>query len=125
MPESAVLVKEWTNPPADAFLASLEGQIVHVVVSGTVGPEPTSLGEFFRFARVVKIEPRPASGSSTVCQRCSRAVVRWQIAVEWEAGYSSPDGDLLCEHCICGVVTRGAEHIDFAPGDGARACDFC
>lgn len=118
VPENIVGVKEWTTTPPDDFLDALVGKVVHVVVSGTVGPQPTPFGNFFRFARVTKVEHKPAS-ASTACARCSRGSPRWQIAVLWEAAYSSCSGDVLCEHCICGLVTSGAEQIDFSPA-GSR-----
>ena len=71
VPENIVGVKEWTTTPPDDFLDALVGKVVHVVVSGTVGPQPTPFGNFFRFARVTKVEHKPAS-ASTACARCSR-----------------------------------------------------
>ena len=114
MPEVTIHVKEWIDPPLDTVLDSLTGKTVHVLVGGRVGPAPTSFGEFFRFARVVKTQLKPA-GASTTCVRCSSTPARWQIAVQWEVGHSSPDGDVLCEHCVCGVVSSGAEQINFSP----------
>jgi len=104
-------VEGWTRPPADAELGNLAGAIVQVLVGGIATQKGTPWGEFLRFARVIKAEAKPA-GTTTVCARFETAA-RWQISVECETDYTSPDGDILCEHSITGVVRSGAESINF------------
>jgi hypothetical protein len=109
MPDT-ISVVDWTTVPSDGEIANLKGSILHIMVDAAVGPSPTPWGEFFRFARVISVDCRPEHLAT--CVRCERQA-RWQIGVQWEAGYQSPDGDLLCESCIDGLVTDGEQLIAF------------
>jgi hypothetical protein len=110
-----ISVSGWTNVPSDSEMANLKGSVLNVMVGGPVGPSPTPWGELFRFARVIEVKPWPEQ--LTTCARCN-SPARWQIAVEWEAGYASLDGNVLCESCVSGIVTAGAQFIAF--GESAR-----
>lgn len=104
-----ISVVGWTAVPSDSEITTLDGAVLNVMVGAAIGPTPTALGEYFRFARV-RVDA--ISEQPTTCARCeSRA--RWRIDVQWEAGYVSPDGDILCESCIDGLVTAGTHLIAF------------
>lgn len=96
---------------------------MNVCVGGIIGPDPMPLGEFFRFARVISATLVALSDAHYMCARCN-GEARYRLTVEWEAGYESPDGNALCEHCVDGVVTAGAEAILLGaqpPSKGAYA----
>jgi hypothetical protein len=88
------------------------GALINVIVSVTIPPGGCSFGECFKFARVLRVGQR-ADWQDQECPRCGEKPVRYEIEVEWEAEYESPDGDVLCEHGIDGIVTRGQEVIPF------------
>ena len=117
----AITVADWSTAPEDSEMANLAGSILNVMVSGTVGPDPAPLGGFFRFARVIRV-----NRTSEVCGACARCggQARWQITVQWEAGYVSPDGDVLCESCVAGLVTGGAHLIAFGEDQPGSAVDL-
>ncbi|MFC1491868.1 hypothetical protein ACFLQ0_04700 [Nitrospinota bacterium] len=96
----------------DEEIRSLIGGIIHVPVGGEIPPGGISWIELFRFARVMSVTPR-SRWLFRRCRRCGTRPSRFKFAVEWEAGYQSPEGDVLCEHCIDGVVIKGHEHIAF------------
>jgi len=107
-----VSIEGWTDPPPDDVVRNLTGLVLNVCVGGKVGPGPTPFGEFFRFARVIDVEEVSPNVEPRICVRCACAA-RYRLTVEWEAGYECPDGNELCEHCIDGIVTGGAEAIPF------------
>ena len=107
-----ISIAGWARPPTDSIIANLSGSVLHVLVGGFVLSTGTPWGEFFRFARVIETELVP-SGLPTTCIRCD-SESRWRITVDWEAGFISPNGNVVCENCADGVVTNGAELIDFA-----------
>lgn len=108
----AISIQGWGEPPSDEELQRLVGAVVNVCVGGTIGPEPTPIGNFFRFARVTAVAPVSWAELPYICSRCENEA-RFQLTVEWEAGYESSDGDVLCEECIDGVVTEGVDAIQF------------
>jgi hypothetical protein len=112
-----ISVAGWTTTPNDSEMVNLEGSVLSVMVGGMIGPGPTPLGERFRFARVIRVEPRPEQPAT--CARCD-SLARWQIHVEWEVGYVSHDGDILCEGCVSGLVTAGAQLIAFGESTPRR-----
>jgi len=109
MPETISLTG-WPADLSDSEMTNLEGSVLSIVVGGVVGPNPTPLGEFFRFGRVTKVDSWPALPA--ICPRCG-GQARWQIVVRWEAGYVSPDGNIVCEGCVWGRVTDGVQFIAF------------
>ncbi len=88
------------------------GAMIDVIVSVTIPPGGCSFGECFKFARVLRIRQRD-DWQDQECLRCGEKPARYEIEVEWEAEYESPDGDVLCEHCVDGIVTSGQELIPF------------
>jgi hypothetical protein len=111
-----ISVAGWSTLPNDSTIASLNGAVLNVIVSAIIGPGPAPWGELFRFARVINVD-----ASHTTCIRC-KCQARWKIAVEWETGYVSPDGDIVCESCVDGVVIAGEHHLKF--GDRAPESEY-
>jgi hypothetical protein len=107
-----ISIEGWTVPPLDDALGNLVGSVFNVCVGGSIGPDPTPFGEFFRFARVIDVAQAPRTDPHYRCARCD-SPARYCFTVEWEAEYECPEGNLLCEHCVDGVVTAGAEAIPF------------
>jgi len=70
-----------------------------------------TIGRVLGFAQVIKVDNRSKQPSS--CAPCS-SHARKQIAVQWEAGYVSPDGNVRCESCVARLVTAGANLIAFS-----------
>ena len=112
-----ISVEDWMGSPPEEVLRNLTGRVLNICVGGEVGPEATPFGEFFRFARVVYVQPIAAQDEVFACGRCA-SEARYRIAVEWEAGYESDDGNEVCEHCIDGILTEGAEAIPFGTEPG-------
>jgi hypothetical protein len=108
----AISIEGWTVPPPDDVLEDFVGSVFNVCVGGSIGPEPTPFGEFFRFARVINVAQSAPTDPDHRCARCD-SPARYCFTVEWEAGYKCPKGNSLCEHCVDGVVTAGAESIPF------------
>ena len=106
-----ICIAGWSQPPDDTTLAGLAGSVLHVAVGGRLNPTGTPWFELFRFARVIRtalsLPDRPAT-----CLRC-RNEARWRLTVEWEVGDPAPNGNVLCEWCVDGVVSSGAELIVF------------
>jgi len=107
-----ISVEMWLDPPLTEVLRNLTGRVLNVCVGGEVGPDPVPFGEFFRFARVIGVVTAPVDPGPFSCARCGRTA-GYRITVEWEVGYECPDGNDLCEHCISGIVTSGADAIPF------------
>jgi len=107
-----ISVEMWLDPLPTEVIRNLTGRVLNVCVGGEVGPDPVPFGEFYRFARVIGVAPAPVDLGALSCARCGSAA-GYRITVEWEAGYECPDGNDLCEHCIGGIVTSGADAIPF------------
>ncbi len=96
----------------DEVVPTLPGSVVQLVVGGTIRPEGTPWGEFFRFARVVsvtRLERDPARS----CPRCETESPCFSLRLTWESGFQSDDGEVACENCVDGIVTKGSELIAF------------
>jgi hypothetical protein len=113
-----IKIEGFAEPPKPEVVQGLVGQVVDVLVGGTIEPEGTLFGEFFRFARVLEVRQRKPSLDTPVCERCQETAAQ-DIHVEWESEYFSPDGDVLCENCLClgGIVVQGAAAITFGSED--------
>lgn len=97
------------------MVEKLAGAVVNESVGGFVGLDPTSFGNFFRFARVTEAVHVP-EGSN--CQQCEDPA-HSRRAIEWGAGYEDDDGgpvrELRCGfghrrragRCIRGGITFG------------------
>ena len=109
-----ISVEMWMDSPPTEVLRNLTGRVLNVCVGGKVGADPVPFGEFFRFARVIGVEPAPQFS----CARCESAA-GYRITVGWEAGYECPEGNDLCEHCIDSIVTSGADAIPFGTESAA------
>ena len=107
MPDDFV-IERWSDPPPVETLRDLTGRVLSVWVAPQWGPDPIPFAEFFRFARVLGVE----LGAQFICSRCDTAAVS-RITVEWESGYESPDGTVICELCVDGDLTSGGELIAF------------
>ena len=113
MPENAdIKIEGLSENLTDDECRSLVGAVVHIPVGGTIPPEGVSWFDLFRFARVLSVTPR-SQCHSCHCPICKTKYARFKIEVEWEAGYQFPDGNILCENCVDGVVKRGHQHIAF------------
>jgi hypothetical protein len=94
-------------------ILDLRGSIVSAFVSPAFGSQPIPFEDFFRFARVLRVEIAARDGEDAPpCPRCEEPA-RYRLVVEWEAFHRGPDTNVLCEHCVLGVVTMGAEFIPF------------
>jgi hypothetical protein len=109
---TSVQIQGWTSPPPAKVVEALTGRVLHVIVGGMLGPGPTPLSNFWRFARVLEVKRANVDSTPTGCPRCQDEA-RHLILVEWEAGYQCPEANVLCENCIDGVVTEGAQQIAF------------
>jgi hypothetical protein len=110
-------VSAWMAPPDDEAIRALTGSVLSAPIQVEFGAEPVPLLELFRFARVIAVDSVPAARTDAPpCPRCEDPA-RHRIVVEWEAGYTSPDGNVLCENCVHGVVTASAEVIRFRADD--------
>ena len=110
-----VEVSGWPEPPDDETIGALVGSVLSAPIQVEFGGEPIPFFELFRFARVIVVDSVPQVGTDPgPCPRCEEPA-RNRIVVEWEAGYTSPDGNVLCENCVHGVVTAGADQIRFDP----------
>ena len=97
----------------DDLIRGFTGSIVASFVSTDLRPEGTSLADLIRCARVLAVDNvTPDAGDPEPCVRCAEPA-RFRVVVEWEAGFTSPDGNVLCEHCTIGRVTQGAEWVTF------------
>jgi hypothetical protein len=105
-------IQGFAEPPKPEVVKGLIGQVFHVLVGGTVEPEGTPFGEFFRFARVLDVRQKNSLLTTLICERCQEATAH-EIHVEWESEYISSDGDVLCENCVDGIVVQGAASIAF------------
>lgn len=108
----SVTIDGSVEEPSHETLLTYVGRIVHLVVSVPAGAGWTPIGDLFRFARVVAVRSRLPETS--ICSHCDQEA-RSAVDVEWESGYFPP-GNTVCECCISGVVTSGAELIDFPSG---------
>ena len=105
----------WPEPPDDETIGALAGSVLSAPIQVEFGAEPIPFLELFRFARVIVVDSLPQVGADPGrCPRCEEPA-RNRIVVEWEAGYTSPDGNVLCENCVQGVVAAGADQIRFDP----------
>jgi hypothetical protein len=101
----------WEGCPPDEVMSSLSGAVLNVMVGGEISASGTRWSELFRYARVTNVLRRPPELHAACCRCQSEA--RWEFTVEWEAGYVSPDGDVVCEGCVSGLVTSGHQDIEF------------
>ena len=114
MSQSAdVFVNGFDGPLSEReFLCRVRpGAFVSVIVSPTMTRDSRDVG-FFKFARVVRVAQR-VDWQKAECPRCGERPVRYAVEVEWETEYESPDGDVLCEYGVDGIVTSGQEFIPF------------
>ncbi len=112
--DADVLVDGFDGPLSERelLLRVRPGALINVIVSVTIPPGGYSFGECFKFARVLSVRQR-TDWQDQECRRCGEKPVRYEIEVEWEAEYESPEGDVLCEHGVDGIVTSGQELIPF------------
>lgn len=99
------------EPSYDELLTYVE-RIVPVWIGLPAGAGMTPFGELFRFARVVAVHPR--TPETSICTHCEQEA-RSAVDVLWESDFSTPS-KAVCECCISGVATSGAELIDFPWG---------
>lgn len=104
MAESVEIEGWFSDLPPDEVIESVVGRILDIFVDVEIGPDPVPFGECSRFARAISVTPVP-QGSDIHCGCESTA--RYQITVQWEAGYEDRRGNVVCEHSVAGVV---AEH---------------
>jgi hypothetical protein len=117
---ATIEVTGWIEPPDDETIRALTGSVVSTPIAAEWGPEPMPFLELFRFARVIAVEALPTGSDETPpCPRCE-SPARHRIVVEWEADYASPDGNVLCENCVQGVATTGADVIRFGADDSLK-----
>jgi hypothetical protein len=96
------------------LLLKLKGKVIDVMVT-----EPLASGGFVPFGELMKnalvteVTKLP-KGEIKRCPRCEQNA-RLLLTVVWEEGYQSPSGNVVCNECVCGVVTKGSELIQF-PG---------
>jgi hypothetical protein len=110
-------VDGWTEPPGDEDVRALIGAVISTMVPiELVSGRPIPFFEMFRFARVLSVDAVSPHPDVAPCSRCENPA-RYRLVVEWEAGYASPDGNVLCEHCVEGVVSVGADLIPFGADD--------
>lgn len=100
---------QWMETPGAAEVLALHGQIVAVGVAAPYQGRPIPVMELLRLARVHSVTPLLRAEP---CARC-QAESAFRVRVEWESGYVSPDGDVVCEQCLIGPVTSGAELAGF------------
>jgi hypothetical protein len=112
--DADVLVDGFDGPLSERelLLRVRPGAIINVIVNVIIPPGGCSFGECFKFARVLSVRQR-ADWQDRECPRCGEKPARYEIQVEWESEYESPDGDVLCEYGVDGVVTSGHELIPF------------
>jgi|SRR5215470_9536847 len=102
----SVEIEGWfSDLPPDDVIQGVVGRILEIFVDVEIGPDPVPWGESFRFARAISVTPVPQGGDIFHCG-CESAA-RYQITVQWEAGYEDSRGNVVCEHSVAGVV---AEH---------------
>ena len=114
MAESAeVFIDGFDGPLSEReFLVRVRpGAIINVIAGGVIPPGGCDVG-CFKFARVLRVS-QVAAWPNAVCPRCEERPVRYAIEVEWEAEYESPDGYVLCEYGVDGIVTSGQDLIPF------------
>ena len=80
----------------DREIEAMVGSVVNVPIGGTIPPEGLSWYELFRFARVIAASPK-SRRKSLRCPICEESRPRYSLEVQWEAGYESKFGNLLCE----------------------------
>lgn len=118
--DSGIRVEGVDRPLDDGKVHSLVGAVVCTLVGGPLPLGGAHLLDLLWFARVIKIRRR--RGGVRRCPHCTTRPARFAIEVEWEAGYQSPGGSILCEACVFGVVTAGNEHVGFGAA-GPRSPD--
>ena len=110
-----ITIEGWAGSVPHDQVPGLVGATVAAFVGAVAeGGAAVPLGACLRFARVIEAIAKP-DGAPSVCRRCAFDA-RWTIAVVWEIGYLSPDGNVLCEHCVQGIVTAGCDGLAFDSG---------
>jgi hypothetical protein len=110
--DNKIKIEGFSDYLTDHQIYSLVGNIIHVPVGGLIPSEGISWFELFRFARVLSVELR-SPGQTQCCSNCKTQPIRFKLEVEWETGYEFAQGNILCEHCIDGVVREGQDSIAF------------
>jgi hypothetical protein len=98
-------------PIAPKLLLKLKGKVIEVMVTEPLASGFVPLGELMKYAQVTSVEKFPKRQTRR-CPRCEQNA-RLFLTVVWEEGYQSPSGNVVCNECICGLVTKGAELIQF------------
>lgn len=100
------------SPIPPKLLLKLKGKVIDVMVTEPLASgEFVPFGELMRNALVTEVTRLP-KGELRRCPRCEQNA-RLFLTVVWEEGYQSPSGNVVCNECVCGVVTKGSEFIHF------------
>jgi|RhiMetdeSRZDD1v2_1073273.scaffolds.fasta_scaffold81509_5 hypothetical protein len=109
------------SPISPRDLLKLKGKVIDVLIT-----EPLASGGFVPFGELMKnalvtAVTKLSKGQTRICPRCEQPA-RLFLTVVWEEGYQSPSGNVVCNECVCGLVTKGAELIQFP--DPKRASEL-